>query len=218
MHRQHAHAPHFELSPIRIAGTSAAIALHAVVLMMLMVPTQWVPPKPEPVDEYLPVPLVEIVPPPPPIRITPVRPPVAQPPTPTRTAPSKPDVPPQQVALTTEPSTEVVATVAETSEITAPPSFQQTVVAELTADIAPAPPYPPMALREGITGQVMLRITVDAEGRPIDGRVEKSSGSRLLDQTALRFVLANWHFNAAIQGGSPVASVALVPIVFTLNR
>src|SRR5207342_3682424 len=95
-----------------------------------------------------------------------------------------------------------------------PPS---NAIAELKTDRAPTPPYPVVALRAGTTGLVILRISVDAQGHPVSGTIEKSSGSRLLDQSALKFVLAQWHFVPAVQAGSPVNAVALVPIEFSLD-
>jgi protein TonB len=214
MPASHAHPSRLELSGIRIAGTSAAIALHAAVLMMLFTPTQWQPPIPVPTVEP-PISAVEIVPAEH-IKILPLKPHVVDHPKPAVNTPAK-SAPTDVVAVTDDASTEV-ATAEDNTEVTVVPSFQPTLTAELSADVAPAPPYPPMALREGITGQVLLRISVDNQGRPIDGRIEKSSGSRLLDQTALKYVLAHWHFNAAIQGGTATGAVALVPIVFTLDR
>jgi len=68
-----------------------------------------------------------------------------------------------------------------------------------------------------VTGMVLLRISVDAQGHPVAGSIEKSSGSRLLDQSALKFVLARWHFNPALQNGVPVNATALVPVSFSLD-
>jgi len=58
---------------------------------------------------------------------------------------------------------------------------------------------------------------VTTQGRPVAGSIEKSSGSRLLDQAALKFVLARWHFHPALQGGVGVDAIALVPIEFSLD-
>jgi protein TonB len=43
-----------------------------------------------------------------------------------------------------------------------------------------------MAVQRGIEGTVMLRIHVDAGGKPIEVSIEKSSGSRILDEAALK--------------------------------
>lgn len=215
MQRQHAHAPHLELSPVRIAGTSAAIALHAAILMLLFVPTTWAPPTVVAEPEQ-PAMTVEI----PPI-VQPVAPPL---PTPV----IRRERPVNTAAVTKPATTTDVAVISDTGPQVAiadttphddgrvtPP---QLAVAELTADIAPAPPYPALALREGKTGMVMLRIAVDVQGHPVAGSIEKSSGSRLLDQAALKFVLAHWHFNPAVRDGMPIGTFALVPIEFSLDQ
>jgi protein TonB len=213
MVRQHAHAPRLQLNGVRIAGTSAAIALHAAVLLLLFAPTQWIPPKTVTVED---TPFLVDLPKPKPIPVSPLPPPVKQTPKPADTAPvTKPAVT-QDVVVTSDTGPQVVNT--DVTPVIDSNNHQPAIAtAELTADVAPAPPYPAFALREGTTGMVILRIRVDAQGRPVEGRIEKSSGSHLLDQTALKFVLARWHFNPAMQAGLPIVSDALVPIAFTLD-
>src|SRR5204862_7619104 len=43
------------------------------------------------------------------------------------------------------------------------------------------PEYPPAARRSGETGTVLLQFLVDVNGRVSDSKVERSSGSRRLD-------------------------------------
>jgi len=213
MQRSHAYAQTESLSGLRIAGTSAAIAVHALVLMVLFTPTTWTPPivdaPPEPtvrpVDFVLKT--VVVPDPPPPTIIRPTSKPPAQVTKPI--AQAEPEVlsdsgPPIVVANTDRIDTGNVQ----------PPSLP---AADISADVAPIPPYPVAAVRDGVTGMVLLRISVDAQGRPVAGSIEKSSGSRLLDQSALKFVLARWHFNPALQNGVPVNATALVPISFSLD-
>lgn len=95
------------------------------------------------------------------------------------------------------------------------------------ADIAPSenisyrkmrpPRYPPQAVRQHITGKVMLKVLVGADGTPEEVTVEKSSGSRLLDQAAIDAV-KTWKFNPGSKGGQPSRGYALVPIEFNLNE
>ena len=80
------------------------------------------------------------------------------------------------------------------------------------------PPYPIQALRRRLSGVVTLRVRVDVQGRPVEAVVENSSGSKLLDDTALKFVLARWHFIPATQGGGPIEAYALIPISFVIER
>lgn len=81
----------------------------------------------------------------------------------------------------------------------------------------PAPGYPSQALRRRIEGEVLLRVEVDARGRPARVRVERGSGARQLDAAAVSAV-RRWRFEPALQGGEPVRSSVLIPIVFRLER
>lgn len=79
------------------------------------------------------------------------------------------------------------------------------------------PKYPPQAVRQHMTGKVLLKVLVGVDGSPEEVTVEKSSGSRLLDQAAIEAV-KNWKFNAGSKGGKPSRGYALVPIEFNLNE
>lgn len=63
----------------------------------------------------------------------------------------------------------------------------------------------------------MLKVLVGADGIPQDITVEKSSGSRLLDQAAIAAV-KTWVFNPGQKGGKPSPGYALVPIDFNLSE
>lgn len=213
----HAHAalPRFAIDAKRIAATSGVIALHVGVLMMLMVPARIAQTEVE--DE----PTLQVVVP----RIEPKRiepPPKLVIPKPVPVQVAKPD--PVPIA---DPPVEVVDQTpnAMSQELvetpTVPDSFDPpvaggTMFAQLSADVAPPPPYPRMALQRRIQGTVMLRIHVDASGRPMEVSVENSSGSVLLDRAAAEFVKARWHFVPATRDGAPVEAWALVPIQFVL--
>jgi protein TonB len=64
---------------------------------------------------------------------------------------------------------------------------------------------------------VMLKVLVGANGVPTEVTVEKSSGSRLLDQAAIEAV-KTWVFNPGQKGGKPASGYALVPIDFNLSE
>lgn len=81
----------------------------------------------------------------------------------------------------------------------------------------PRPAYPEAAVRRGVTGVVLLRVLVSVEGRAESVEVERSSGSRLLDDAAIATVKASWRFVPAKRGGAPVAATVIVPIKFELN-
>jgi protein TonB len=141
---------------------------------------------------------------------------------PTPPAPSRSPAPvPQTAALdrTPAPIDPYLAPTRDQDEL-APPSDPPALpsFAQISADVAPPPPYPLAALRRHIGGVVMLRLRVDASGRPLAATIETSSGSKLLDEAALKFVLARWHFVPATQDGHAVEAEALVPISFVIAR
>jgi protein TonB len=56
----------------------------------------------------------------------------------------------------------------------------------------PQPPYPDMALQLGEQGTVVLLLTVDESGLVQSVTVKESSGSAILDRSALEFVKRHW--------------------------
>jgi protein TonB len=214
MDRAQAFFPHLTLDPKRIAGTSFAICLHVAVLMLLMLPAQTAPPKS----------LLED----PPLIVVPThleKKPEPPPPTPITRPHGQPDhqthLTPPLVESVDQTPTAVDIYVPPTTQIEIPDNFKpepQSVFEQIKADIAPPPPYPAQALHRHITGEVMLRVRVDTQGRPVSAEIERSSGSRLLDDAALKFVLARWHFIPAVRDGGPVEGDALVPINFVIEN
>jgi protein TonB len=67
-----------------------------------------------------------------------------------------------------------------------------------------APPYPAMARRLGEEGEVRLDVHVGPDGSVLEVRLKKSSGSALLDRTAIETV-KKWRFSPAAVEGRPVA-------------
>jgi protein TonB len=68
----------------------------------------------------------------------------------------------------------------------------------------------------GEQGRVVLRVLVNADGRPEQVELRGSSGSPRLDGAALETV-RRWKFVPARQGERPVAAWVLVPISFRLE-
>jgi protein TonB len=208
-------APVAAIDAKRIAATSLAIAVHAAVLMMLLMPMQVAePPKaeePPMVVEFERITPRPTPPPPQPVRRPQVREVVQTPP---RTPPVQVEV------LNTDPSPidpyvpEVTLEETPVGELVVDtgPSFVQ-----LSADVAPPPPYPAQALRMRQEGRVTLRVLVDEAGRPAQVEVESSSGFRALDEAALKVVKKRWHFVAATRDGAPIQAWALVPVVFEIK-
>ncbi len=78
------------------------------------------------------------------------------------------------------------------------------------------PRYPASARRSGESGTVLLKVLVTREGLASRVELEGSSGSNVLDQSALETV-KRWRFTPAQRGGDPVESWVRVPIAFRLG-
>lgn len=83
--------------------------------------------------------------------------------------------------------------------------------------VNPKPPYPLLARRMGAQGIVLLRVHVRADGSVAEAEIKQSSGSALLDDSALRTVRESWRFMPARLDGVPVESWVEVPIRFVLG-
>jgi len=81
----------------------------------------------------------------------------------------------------------------------------------------PAPEYPRAARNRGWQGTVVLRVKVDAAGKPESVTVEQSCGHDMLDESAATAVKA-WQFVPAMRGETAEASTVLVPVVFVLQE
>lgn len=102
-----------------------------------------------------------------------------------------------------------------------PPESQRADSATAEASVprpihTPPPRYPPNAQRRGQQGTVLLRVQVDANGRPEDIDVIDGSGFRSLDRAAAEAV-RRWHFEPARRDGRPVRGTVEVPVEFTLR-
>jgi TonB family protein len=80
----------------------------------------------------------------------------------------------------------------------------------------PKPKYPEVARSRGWEGNVLLRVRVTADGRSEQVTVHRSSGYKVLDDSAIDAV-QKWRFIPAKRGNTAVACTVIVPIVFTLN-
>ena len=78
------------------------------------------------------------------------------------------------------------------------------------------PTYPAAALRVREEGTVLLRVEVDATGRPVSVEVQRSSRSRDLDRAA-RDAVQQWTFEPAIRDGRPASSTVTVPVDFSIG-
>ncbi|WP_454829126.1 TonB family protein [Pseudoxanthomonas wuyuanensis] len=77
----------------------------------------------------------------------------------------------------------------------------------------PPPRYPADAAKRGISGSVLLRILVGADGKAKDVRVEKSKPAGVFDTASIEAV-RRWTFSPALKDGKPVQGWVRVPIDF----
>lgn len=80
----------------------------------------------------------------------------------------------------------------------------------------PAPEYPAVALRQGWQGTVILRVHVQANGKPDNVEVQKSSGRKILDDEAVRTVKNFWSYTPAKRGDTPIDGWTTTPIEFVI--
>ncbi|MBO9715503.1 MAG: energy transducer TonB [Pseudoxanthomonas sp.] len=207
------------LDASRILAISFAMAVHALALLVLLLPlTQTSLPdirrEPEPprwtVRTPVPVPPL----PPQPVQHEHVTPP-RTPPTVVRQQPpvQQPPAIVDQGSLPADPATDVVGP----PDIAPPSDGQPLQGAQLRYAVAPPPAYPRDAMRAGVEGTVLLRVLVDVDGRPLQVIVDRSSGNRSLDREAARQVQQRWRFEPAVRDGQPVQAWGLVPIGFSLQ-
>ena len=78
------------------------------------------------------------------------------------------------------------------------------------------PEYPRTARRDKVEGRVMLDVQITTRGRVGSVRVISSSGSPVLDSTAIAAV-KRWSFAPAKKDGNPVSSQVHVPFRFSLQ-
>lgn len=83
-------------------------------------------------------------------------------------------------------------------------------------DSTPAPDYPPSALRRRQGGTVLVRVEVDASGRPAGVALVQRSGSTDLDRAAMEAV-REWRFQPAQRDGQPVPGSLVIPVDFRVE-
>ncbi|WIH06211.1 TonB family protein [Xanthomonas translucens pv. graminis] len=215
-------APSFAIDLSRILALSAAIGLHLLAMLLLLIPLSHVAPpqapaKAQPVWQQ---PIVVPITPPPQTAVQPEKRPMTQPRVPT----AAPVSTPVQTALADASPMPVQDAIADPAPVTAEPSVPPAPLSAPVAGMqlqylrAPAPPYPRDALRDGLQGSVLLRVLVGVDGQPLEVSIARSSGHRILDQAAREQVLKRWKFRTALQQGMPVQAYGLVPVDFSLGR
>ena len=167
---------------------------------------------------------IEFAPPPPP----PPEPPKVQPQV-AKVAPAPAKAPPQVPVVAQAPvdygppsaNTVQVATPAPPAPVAAAPAPPPPEPVTEPRGYAgyrsnPAPDYPALAQDRGLQGQVVLKVHVLASGKPDNVAVDKSSGHKILDDAAVKAVLA-WSFDPAKRGQTPIDGWVKVPLNFKLS-
>ncbi|MFH1034373.1 MAG: energy transducer TonB [Pseudomonadota bacterium] len=80
----------------------------------------------------------------------------------------------------------------------------------------PKPPYPSMARRQGVQGQVKVRLSVDAQGRVSEVVIVEALPPGYFEDT-VREALAEWRFVPADDHGRRVASQVTTTVKFELD-
>jgi protein TonB len=79
------------------------------------------------------------------------------------------------------------------------------------------PIYPRIAKKSGWEGTVLVRVTVEANGRASKVVVSRSSGRKVLDDAAVK-AIKRWSFRPARDGNIPIQSVVVIPLKFSLRK
>ena len=128
---------------------------------------------------------------------------------PVETAPAAP--PPAAAAASAPAAPSAAPAALAAAPATSAPRFDAAYLAN------PPPAYPMISRRLGEEGRVLLRVHVEADGRPSSVELRDSSGFGRLDDAALRAV-RGWRFAPARRGEQAVSAWVLVPINFTLKN
>lgn len=219
------------LNGLILAGLATLAAPQAIPEVGKPIQVALIPPQPLPMQEQPaarpPEPLpVSNTPPAPPRAEPKPRPPkprpvVRQQPAPTPAATPVTMAPPVAVAAPTEearpatitaepapPSAPIAPVVAAPPAPPPAPQKTETVREGPRVDASwqgnAPPPYPLLARRMGDQGEVRLDVQVAPSGQVTEVKLKKSSGSSLLDQTAMDTV-RKWRFKPATVDGKPIA-------------
>jgi protein TonB len=95
-----------------------------------------------------------------------------------------------------------------------PLAFAQTKEPPVPVRTVP-PDYPDELRRDGVSGLVMVKCTIDEQGNVVEPMVEKSSNAAF-EKPAL-VAIKKWKFKPAKQDGAPVAIKVSIPIKFVFE-
>ena len=189
----------------RLAGLVVVVAFHGVLIYALVhgLARQIV----EVISQPLETKIIEEIKAPPPDKPPP-------PPPPKLAMPPPPYIPPPEVQV----HVPVVMAPAITAVTSARPPEEVPVrtAAVVDAKTCDKPAYPAAALRANETGIVRLSFLIDVDGKVLDSKVERSSGSRRLDEAA-RAGLSLCKFRPATLSGRPERTWGRIEYVWKLE-
>ena len=223
MVRTHSHVSETRPDFGRILGIAAAIAVHALAFLLLLIPMAAPAPDAAGIDEAKPIWVIPVRLDPTPLPPAPVAPPAPRTPAP-QTVPRPTPTPVAPAHAVIDSGNIAIAPSTGESEMVGPPQAETGTdtggpvsVGQLAYLTATPPPYPRSELIAGHQGTVLLKVLVDIDGKPLDVTIERSSGNRNLDRAAQRHVLKAWKFQPAMRNGHAVQAYGLVPVVFSLQ-
>jgi protein TonB len=186
----------------RLAGLAVVVVFHGVLIYALVhgLARQIV----EVISQPLETKIIEEVKAPPPDKPPP-------PPPPKLAMPPPPYIPPPEVQVQVSVSAPTITAV---TSVKPPEEYRTPAVVD--AKSCSEPPYPAAARRANETGTVRLTFLIDVDGRVLDSKVERTSGSRRLDEAA-RAGLSLCKFKPATVNGRPVRTWDRLDYVWKLE-
>ena len=134
------------------------------------------------------------------------------PPPPKLAMPPPPYIPPPEV--TVQAPVVLAPTITAVTSVRPPEEYRTPAVVD--ANTCEKPSYPPAARRANETGIVRLTFLIDVDGRVLDSKVERTSGSRRLDEAA-RNGLSLCRFKPATLNGRPERTWGRIDYVWKLE-
>ena len=134
------------------------------------------------------------------------------PPPPKLAMPPPPYIPPPEV--TVQAPVVLAPTITAVTSVKPPEEYRTPAVVD--ANTCEKPAYPPAARRANETGIVRLTFLIDVDGKVLDSKVERTSGSRRLDEAA-RAGLSLCRFKPATLNGRPERTWGRIDYVWKLE-
>lgn len=85
-------------------------------------------------------------------------------------------------------------------------------------NVGPEEIYPSMSKRLGEEGSVVLLLTVNAEGRVTEAKIDTSSGFERLDEAASKEAVRSWRFLPGTVNGKAAAMQTKIKVTFKITK